>query len=661
MKLDFKNFKKIECDDKCTTLQHPQGHTIKIAHSKLSPEMRSELDELPLHAAKGGKIAPKNSGNSKTSENSKAQKGNFPRPKQAAHNYTEPNAMGTSIPKGMLQSAMNEKHYPDVVLNALNRKAPPNGPLGSEPKQHYPPCINPSCKSYGSSHPNCKCYSNAAVAEAGYFADGGEVDSYCSKDNPHKEGCEYFADGGMPNKMFEEESAPTEEIPVTQEEQNFSPAPPLASMPEEVPVKSQEGLAPVEVVKEEVPVPAPETTEVDLQEPNPEPTPQRQPAATPVDNYQMSKQAESTEMQNEAQAFYNDLDQGHIKPKTYQDLFADKSTLGKIGTIFGMIIGGAGAGLAGQTNMLLDMMNKQIENDLQAQQKSVENKQNFMKINQQNILTQAQATGINVEADVKANALARIQMNYAALHKLVQDTRKIPEGTPQRQQADQALALISTKINEQNFNIADMAASQAAAMRLLGGGGAGADTTVLKSGLLGPEMQNMGKDIEDKVIPGIPGKATRPIAPADRAEVNAMNILDQKAADVLSFAKKHKGSIDPKIIALGAQKAHELMNFYNNSIQGGVLTQGRMEWLDKQVKKNPTSIFQDVLGNNLKLEEIKNSNAVRRDSLLKSYGFKTPKLKTPSSTSSSGIADGKTAVNAQGQKIIMKNGKWVRQ
>ncbi len=50
------------------------------------------------------------------------------------------------------------------------------------------PCKNPSCKSHGSPHPNCRCY--------GDMAEGGEATHFCSKDQKHEPGCEYFADGG---------------------------------------------------------------------------------------------------------------------------------------------------------------------------------------------------------------------------------------------------------------------------------------------------------------------------------------------------------------------------------------------------------------------------------------------------------------------------------
>lgn len=48
----------------------------------------------------------------------------------------------------------------------------------------YRPCINPSCKSHGKPHPNCQCYAG--------MAEGGEVDSFCSKDQAHQPGCEHY-------------------------------------------------------------------------------------------------------------------------------------------------------------------------------------------------------------------------------------------------------------------------------------------------------------------------------------------------------------------------------------------------------------------------------------------------------------------------------------
>lgn len=85
-------------------------------------------------------------------------------------------------------------------------------------------------------------------------------------------------------------------------------------------------------------------------------------------------------------AHANDVASGQIHPKTYHDLFAEKSTLGKIGTIFGLLLSGAGSGLAHQPNMLMDMMNKQLDKDLEAQKQNKDNARNFLSVkNAQNV------------------------------------------------------------------------------------------------------------------------------------------------------------------------------------------------------------------------------------------------------------------------------------
>jgi hypothetical protein len=58
-KLNLSKFKKVSSDADFTTMQHPAGHTIKIAHKPLSAQMRAELDGIqpapePQKFAKGG-------------------------------------------------------------------------------------------------------------------------------------------------------------------------------------------------------------------------------------------------------------------------------------------------------------------------------------------------------------------------------------------------------------------------------------------------------------------------------------------------------------------------------------------------------------------------------------------------------------------------------
>lgn len=66
------------------------------------------------------------------------------------------------------------------------------------------PCKNPSCKSHGRPHPNCRCY--------GDMAEGGDA-SFCSQDRKHKKGCQYFADGDEVSPAPMTGDVPEENLP----------------------------------------------------------------------------------------------------------------------------------------------------------------------------------------------------------------------------------------------------------------------------------------------------------------------------------------------------------------------------------------------------------------------------------------------------------------
>lgn len=139
-------------------------------------------------------------------------------------------------------------------------------------------------------------------------------------------------------------------------------------------------------------------------------------------------------------ALAGDLKNGVITPKTYGSLFADKSLPGKIGTLFGLLLSGAGSGLSHQPNALLARMDKEIERDVQAQKDTQENKRNWYnaslqhsKIEAENELTRAHALGagaqaefdvyMNREAGIPESAVTASTMNRssAALVQHIQD------------------------------------------------------------------------------------------------------------------------------------------------------------------------------------------------------------------------------------------------
>ena len=88
--------------------------------------------------------------------------------------------------------------------------------------EHELPCKNPNCKSHGTPHPNCKCYSVRMAA-------GGEVGGFCSSSRPHDKSCQYFADGGEAQADYIPDAEVTPEATVSaptdteQETQYVSP------------------------------------------------------------------------------------------------------------------------------------------------------------------------------------------------------------------------------------------------------------------------------------------------------------------------------------------------------------------------------------------------------------------------------------------------------
>jgi hypothetical protein len=647
--LDLSKFKKLESNDKCTTLAHPSGHKIKISHKSLSPDMQKQIEGMPAHFAKGGKV-------SKPSKSSTTMPGS---PTEAKDAFTEPDDGGT-----------------DVVLAALNKTAPPFGPLGDEPTQKYPPCINPSCKSFGHSHPNCRCYGglseHTGAGEAGYFAKGGEVEKeyYCDNNRPHFKGCEYFADGGDVSdsqKLAEEKDlAMQRDLDPTAQNYGSEVIPPSSpSANQMASFQPQQDLSP--------------NPEMQGREPasEAEPEPQKNPMAGAPgfnknyqeperDPYVDYQQNITNNMLTHAQNYQADLDSQNIQPKHYFHLFSDgDGTLGKIGSVFGLMLSGIGSGLTGQPNAALHIMDQEIQNDMKRQQNDISNKQNFLKINQEGLANDANVRKVNMDVASGAKLLALSNQRRSALHYLVDKTQRMPESSPlqkqQKQAAYQTLGMMNDQIQkEDNDMFTKFGAAQAAQKMIFGGGGSEGNgqpnTTLMKSGMMGQAMQNVGQDLEEKTINNVPSvagqRAARPIPQDKRDQVQQMNVLDDKAKDLMDYAKVHEGSWNPKTRAVAQQKANEMVGFYSSSL-GTSMTQGNRTWLDEQIaKKNPTSIIaQELYGSSAKLKEIQDSNNMRRNNMLKSLGFNPKESKSDSGKSSG-------PQSKSGKPMIQKDGKW---
>lgn len=175
---------------------------------------------------------------------------------------------------------------------------------------------------------------------------------------------------------------------------------------------------------------APPQQEAEQQQQQAAPAPQEVPPQAPQQPQQQTPQQAPQEKTVEQIAqemnahdleFQRDAAMGHIKPETYKSLYGKKDTLGKIGTLFGLLVGGAGAGLTHTANPIMEMMDKEIERDVQAQQKSNENTQNWYRASQQHELQQQSLRGMETTrqgvAYENVGKAAKAEQEAILLHK----------------------------------------------------------------------------------------------------------------------------------------------------------------------------------------------------------------------------------------------------
>lgn len=284
---------------------------------------------------------------------------------------------------------------------------------------------------------------------------------------------------GTPEGVVAQDDEPQAEVPLDP----ASPAP-VAAVPAPAP-QAPDTLAASTVTPEEGTPEAPTAQAV--------PKPAVMPQAGTVDIVAPPKtpQMVAQDMTQHDLDFQKDMQMGHVKPETYQSLYAKKDTLGKIGTLFGLLVSGAGAGLTHQPNAVLEMMNKEIQNDFEAQQKTQGNAQNWYTATKNHDLQKAQMEQMGVqnlqtltnvskapyeikqlEAQTKASeadtalkwsAQAINRMKIGAVQNLQDQANKLPPG-PQKEAYQNGVNLLSSAVQQDigktNLETADKIAAR---------------------------------------------------------------------------------------------------------------------------------------------------------------------------------------------------------
>lgn len=300
--------------------------------------------------------------------------------------------------------------------------------------------------------------------------------------------------------------------------------------------------------------------------PEPEPAPARTPQQAPeqgqnVDlsnqstTYQTPEQQDAADFHKSNVEWMQDQVNQHITPATYGDLFARRSTLGKIGTLFSLLLGGAGAGLTGGPNVVLKMMDKELENDLEAQKTSKQNAFNFVQMSKQHELRKAQIGLTGAQAQ-EAKARAAVDWTTNATNKvylglvhsyLAPKVNALPPNSSQRQAGTQLLNAVAQGVDAKvNENIQKGVKAKA----ILRQNQSQVDPEQafqqkLQAFTLFPQGQAMAKLMAEHHVPGFAQPASRVVTPEDKDEIAGIKNLKPLYDQAQAYLNK-VGKFDPR-------------------------------------------------------------------------------------------------------------------
>jgi hypothetical protein len=582
VKFDFKGWSKVSATKDHTTMRSKDGHTVRIAHRALSPAMRKQLEriELPTHMNKGGMVE---------------DKGPKIDPKKAAE-----------MQKGATQSGWQPKRWADNLKSGLGMaeggQVPKKGaeaPTDRQPTKEDVELVD-QIKS-----PDL---ARMVMKESHGMAEGGEVEGKPIVLNintspqpmaPVPAGLEQVrqeAPGAVRQLSPEQLAASThEQLPygvtpdmVQQSPQLREPAasPQVgapAAMPAQQPQAVASSAAPQELAKN------PESLALQgvglqmqgLQDEAKAAAMQGAQEAGYAQEAMVLQKQRAEDYQKRIQALDSrrdkimaDYQSGKIDPEKFWN---EKSAVGKAAAIVGLIVGGMGAGMqGGKENAALAILNKQIENDINAQ------KANLGK--QENLLSALQKEYGNLN---DAENMARVmQQDFMASQlKLAAAKAKDPMAQARLLQASGELIQKSAPM------VAKMAARQT--LNELQKSGMGNDPT--KAGQMIAAMREidpeMAKSMQQRFIPGLGIASTDKGAERLREVKVATDNVRDGVNQLLEIAGKPGKALSLDERAKAQTIATMLVGSLNKTITGGgPMSEGERK-LVESIVADPTRLF----------------------------------------------------------------------
>lgn len=366
-KLDSK-WRKVASDDTHTTMEHYEGHSIKIAHSKLTKPMKEKLHALPTHKSKADRDAAKAADAKEAPKNAQdarheAPKGSMP---HAPSHRQEQAGKDKGVSQPVRMAGGGEVPTPPPPQTLGKRIGYPGYAEGGEiPADALTPeAVQPAAVSGIQ-------VQNAGPAMAANAQLGGP------RALPQDTGALPYGTEGTPGAApipeVSQAPAPQSDIAPQGAAAPLSSAPTPGAAPGQAP--DPYGTA----AYQEAYMTGLGESKLGLAQ-EAQATEAQGLAQAKVLNDQVSQQQKRMQeyqnhyngLETERQAAMKDYSAGHIDPNHW---WSSKDTGGKIGTIIGLIAGGLSP--SGQ-NGALTMINSQIDRDIAAQRAEMDKKNNVI-------------------------------------------------------------------------------------------------------------------------------------------------------------------------------------------------------------------------------------------------------------------------------------------
>jgi hypothetical protein len=255
-------------------------------------------------------------------------------------------------------------------------------------------------------------------------------------------------------------------------------------------------------------------------------------------------------------------------------LYHNSSTSNKIVAGIGLLLSGIGAGLSGQPNMALKVMNDAIDRDIDAQKTDKASKQNLWRMNRERL-----------GDDLSANLVTKNQLMMGAKYKLMQAASQF-----KGPQAQAEAAFANAQIDKEAAKNRAILAAMSKTTESTGGQDPRSEAGHTNWLNTLQQLQNQGvaavapiiKEAEAKLLPGI---GTTKIVPTDKDREALANNSATKAAlsELQALATQGPTLPGSKADSVNKTKMAALQLQMKNSYQLGVLSETDYKMLDRLV------------------------------------------------------------------------------